>query len=82
MVAMFLRSCIITCYHNSSLIDAAKNVAVGEGATMLFHCDLLIAANFARKSGPQMAAVKAMVDRLSGNTIMTPATLQGPAGVN
>ncbi len=36
-------------------------------------------ANYARKSGPQMAAVKAMVDRLGSGT--PPSTLPAPAGV-
>jgi poly(3-hydroxybutyrate) depolymerase len=39
-------------------------------------------ANYARKSGPQMAAVKAMVDRLaSGNPSQPPATLPAPTGL-
>jgi len=35
--------------------------------------------NYARKSGPQMAAVKAMVDRVSSGT--APSTLPAPTGV-
>ena len=39
-------------------------------------------ANYAKKSGPQMAAVKAMVDRLaSGHAPGTPAALPAPTGV-
>lgn len=38
-------------------------------------------ANFARKSGPQMAAVKAMVARLSGNAVLPPAALPVSTGV-
>ena len=39
-------------------------------------------ANYARKSGPQMAAVKAMVDRLaSGTPPPAPANIAAPAGV-
>lgn len=38
-------------------------------------------ANYAKKSGPQMAAVKAMVDRLAGGAPPPPATLPAPSGV-
>ena len=39
-------------------------------------------ANYAKKSGPQMAAVKAMVDRLaSGSAPAAPAPLAAPGGV-
>ena len=39
-------------------------------------------ANYARKSGPQMAAVKAMIDRLaSGSPPPPPATLPAPTGL-
>jgi poly(3-hydroxybutyrate) depolymerase len=39
-------------------------------------------ANYAKKSGPQMAAVKAMVDRLaSGTPPPVPANIPAPAGV-
>ena len=39
-------------------------------------------ANYAKKSGPQMAAVKAMVDRLaSGTPPLVPANIAAPAGV-
>ena len=37
--------------------------------------------NFAQKTGPQMAAVKAMVTRLSGNAVMPPATRPVAVGV-
>jgi poly(3-hydroxybutyrate) depolymerase len=37
-------------------------------------------ADYARKSGPQMAAVKAMVDRVSGGSA-PPSTLPAPVGV-
>ncbi|MFA5180797.1 MAG: PHB depolymerase family esterase [Syntrophales bacterium] len=37
-------------------------------------------ANFAQKSGPQLAAVKAMVTRLSGAAAMPPAARPVPAG--
>jgi poly(3-hydroxybutyrate) depolymerase len=39
-------------------------------------------ANYAKKSGPQMAAIKAMVDKLgSGSGSTPPATLPAPTGV-
>ena len=39
-------------------------------------------ANYARKSGPQMAAIKAMVDHLaSGTPPAAPASLPAPAGI-
>ena len=39
-------------------------------------------ANYAKKSGPQMAAVKAMIDRLaSGSSSPPPATLPAPTGL-
>lgn len=40
-------------------------------------------ANYAKKSGPQMAAIKAMVDQISagGNTTPPPAALPAPNGV-
>jgi poly(3-hydroxybutyrate) depolymerase len=38
-------------------------------------------ANYAKKSGPQMAAVKAMVTTLSSGTVVPPSNLPAPVGV-
>ena len=38
-------------------------------------------ANYARKSGPQMVAIKAMVDQISGGSTPPPPTLPAPVGV-